>query len=337
MSLLKVFIFPDLLREELLCIESCVEQIKNLAEIEVYRVTETHEKFFKKASIDSPAWIVSKDWRRAIDFLSVSKNPNKTFVSVLSSQSKPLTPWETWFRTWTKRIPNQVVLVTHSALSYQFLRDLAGIAENQLLRLPLALPTLETHQVASGEKFIVGTFCSFTAPNNLHFILTLAHYLQTRDPEIQVKIVGTGPLKHHLNRLVTDLNLGKQVQIIESQDPSWVDQFDVSLNFSSHNDHFIPELLSGASGVVPLSIQVQGIEDYIQDSHNGFIIPLDETKTAGELVLTLKQNPLLLREMGSRFRNHTMSYFGAATVAPLYLETFGIAALQNKNFIRCAR
>lgn len=337
MASLKVYIFPDLLNEELACVEACLNEMKTQAEIEEYRVVDSHRACFKKSSADAICWVIARDWRGAIDYLSIGKNKDKTFVSVLCSQAKPLTPWETWFSSWLKRIPSNVVLVAHSALSYQFLKELVGIGENQLLLLPLSLPILQLEKDLPRSRFTIGTFGSLSPENNLHFVLALAHYVLRKDSDIQFRLVGKGPLKEHLSRLKSDLHLGSQVEIIESNDAKWVQSFDVALNFSHHNDHFISELLSGTFGVVPLSAMSQGIENYIQDSSNGFIVPLDETKTIGELILTLKQNPLLHREMGARFRQHMTAQFGPETVAQSYLENFEIPCHQNKNFIRCAR
>jgi glycosyltransferase involved in cell wall biosynthesis len=337
MADLRVFIFSDLLSEELACVESCLQEMKLQADVEIIQVGKQDRYFLRNQSEKIPSWIIARDWHDAIEYLSVAKNRNKTFVSVFSSQARQYTPWETWFRSWLKRIPSNTILLAHSPLSYQFFKDLVGVAEIQIMMLPLAAPHFAPSNRKKEKGFRVGTFCSFSSTNNLHFVLTLAHYLSGKDQDIHFQLVGSGPLKEHLVKLRQDLGLVTQVEIIESQDPTWVQGFDAVLNFSQHNDHFITELLAGSYGVVPLSIMNPGIESYIQDSFSGFILPLDEIKTVGELVLSLKQNPLLHREMGMRFQKHILTQFGATWMAQAYLQKFDIPTSQNRNFIRCAR
>jgi glycosyltransferase involved in cell wall biosynthesis len=280
-------------------------------------------------------WIVAQDWRTAIDFLGVRQSSVRTFVSVVSHQDKRLTPWETWFRAWSKPLPAHVTLIAHSPVSFRFLKELVGVPENQLELLPLPLPVKHFEQ-KQGD-FIVGTYGSFNSQANLHFVLTVAHYVTKKNPNINFRIVGSGPLRGHLNQLCQDLDLGSQVTIIESMDLHYPNSFSVSLDFSHHNDHFISQLLAGMAGAVPICLETEGLAEYIKDSSNGFITSQDDTKNVGELILSLKNNPLLFQEMSRRHRQQMESQYSSQEVAQGYLETFFEGAYQTMNFVRCAR
>ncbi|NBX92178.1 MAG: glycosyltransferase [Proteobacteria bacterium] len=332
MNKLRCFFFSDLLPEERACVESCLDELSKTVSIERIRVTNYHRWFFQSQSNSGPSWIVSHDWQSALDFLQIKKAKSPIFVSVFSSATKKSTPLETWLKSFQSPLSSGVKLLSHSPLSYKFFRELAGIPEVQMKQIPLPFPPLVRRK--DSKHFTVGTYGAFRSENNLHFIATLAHYLAKKDPQCFFRVLGSGPLYSHLNQLVSSLGISQQFIVSETTDIEDVCELDVFLYVPHRNDHFAPLLLAGATGAVPVCLETPGIQDYVKDSYSGFIVAEDDTKTMSELILTLKQNPLLRNEMVRRFSDHIQSRFCSEKLAPDYAKIFGVASHQTKNYVR---
>lgn len=335
MSELHIYTFPNVSTEVQACVQACTAELSNFFPVKQGTVSDISTQFLKKLQNDSKVWIVAHDWRSAIEYLSIKKVSCRVFISVVSHEHRRLTPWETWFRSLSSSLPAHVTLIAHSPMSFRFLKDLVGVPENQLELLPFPIPFNEPRKEQS--EFFVGTFGPFSSQANLHFVLTVAHYVTRKDPQVKFRIVGTGPLSRHLHQLCQDLDLGPGVTIIEAMDLHYSSSFSVNLDFSHQKDHFICQLLSGVAGAVPISLETEGIDDYIKDSFNGFIAPEDDTKSVGELILSLKNNPLLHQEMARRCRQQMEYKFNVAEVVPNYLKLFYGGTYQTTNFVRIAR
>lgn len=334
MNSVKIFLFPDVCPEEEACVRSCLVELQKSIPVQEIRVTESDRGFFKRNTIEGSSWIVSRDWKKALRFLSAFSAKSKILVSVLSTQSRKVSLWETWFHSLNPVLPPHIKLLAHSPLSYRFLRELAGIPDLQLEQLPLPLPVSSTDK--KGTTFVVGAYGAFVPNNNLHFLITVGHYLFKRDRTIQLKLLGSGFLAEHLDRLARELGVSGQVQIVSTADFSNPDPCDVALYFPQRNDHFGSLLVAASAGAVPICGNITGIEDYVKDSVNGFIFQQEETRSIAESILTLKNHPMLCDEMRTRFRQDMMANFSAAQVSDRYLNVLKGNIYQTQNYIRHA-
>ncbi|NBT58057.1 glycosyltransferase, partial [bacterium] len=318
MNKLRLFLFPDTGIEEEACIRACVLELQKSFSIEEVRVGRREKGFFKKNKSSELSWIVSKDWQGALDYLAAFSAKSKIFVSVLSNQSRKLSLWETWYQSLHRVIPANIKLLAHSPLSYRFLKELAGMPDLQLEQLPFPVPTPSFGKKQSA--FTVGAYGSFVPNNNLHFLLTVGHYLAKKDRTIQLKLWGQGPLSQHLVQLARDLGLEEQVHIIPSSSSSPPEFCDVSLYFPHRNDHFGSLLMAASVGAVPICGKIPGIERYVTDSVNGFVFDSEETRSIAELILSLKNHPYLCQQMGAQFKKDVFKNFSIERVSEQYLS-----------------
>jgi len=333
MNGLKVFLSPDLHSAEQLCVESCLQQMESSIPIQRIHIDSQHKDYFKRDHSQEPAWIVSQDWRGTLEFLSAVDAKDKLMVSVFSVVRPKASLWETWFQSIQGPLPPHIKLLTHSALSHKFLKELEGVPEIQLEQIPLPLPQVVTQGKTS--PFVVGSFSPFVPESNLHFILTLAHYFKKEEQPIQMKLIGQGPLKKHLERLVGALDLEGYVSLEAPNIEKW-EKLDAVLFFPTRADHFSPLLIAGALGSVPIcGVQTLGEFSFV-DNHNSFLFEQEETKAIAELIIRLQQNPLLLSEVEKRFKNKMQKQFSPSVLGAQYLKLFSAQPYQTQNFVRCA-
>ena len=334
MADLTILRFPDLFPQENACIDACVEEIKKGIDTNEVQVDPSYRGFFKRKSGSELFWIIARDWQKALRFLEAQKGHEKIFVSVFATASERLTPWETWLRSLSGPWGSHIQWITHSPLSLKFMKDLVGVPEVQLEYLPLPMP-----QVQKPEKngaFRVGLFGAFTPESNLHFLLTVAHYLQQKDPSIEIRVMGTGPLYAHLKCLAGDMKLGPQTIIEETKDWHQAALLDCAVFFPHRNDHFSDLLLAGSSEVVPISRNIQGVDEYIKDAYSGFVFDSDDTKSTAETLMTLKNNPLLKSEMAKRFKTALTERYSPIRIADQYLDLWKGQEYRTQNFRRRA-
>jgi glycosyltransferase involved in cell wall biosynthesis len=332
MNSLRLFLFPDICPEEEACIRSCIEELRKSISIQETKVTEREKGFFRQHKTDESSWIVSRDWRGALRYLSAFSTKSKIFVSVLSTNVQKVSLWETWFNSLNPVLPAHIKLLAHSPLSYRFLKELAGMPDLQLEQIPFPAP-LKSSEKRSG-RFTVGAYCSFVSDNNLHFLLTIGHYLAKRDDSIQLKLWGKGPLVDHLSKLSSDLGISNQVQIVPISHFVEPESCDVALYFPQKNDHFGALLMAASIGAVPICGNVPGIEKYVRDSVNGFVFQQEETRSIAELILTLKNHPSLCEELGVRFQRDTLKNFSSDKISDQFLSIFKGNIYQTQNYSR---
>ncbi|NBX77389.1 MAG: glycosyltransferase family 1 protein [Proteobacteria bacterium] len=202
----------------------------------------------------------------------------------------------------------------------------------QIEQIPFPAPVRSAEK--KGNQFTLGAYCSFVSNNNLHFLLTIGHYLAKRDDSICLKFWGKGPLVDHLSKLASDLGISKQVQIIPTDQFSEPEFCDVALYFPQKNDHFGALLMAASVGAVPICGNIPGIEKYVSDSVNGFIFQQEETRSIAELILTLKNHPALCRELATRFQRDTFKNFSSGHISEMFLSVFKGNVYQTQNYSR---
>ncbi|NBV50148.1 glycosyltransferase family 1 protein [bacterium] len=149
-------------------------------------------------------------------------------------------------------------------------------------------------------------------------------------------MMGTGPLYAHLKCLAEDMNLGPQMILEETKDWHQAALLDCAVFFPNRNDHFSDLLVAGASEVVPISRNVQGIDEYIKDAYSGFVFDSDDIKSTAEALITLKNNPLLKSEMAKRFKTALTERYSPLRIADQYLNLWKGQEYRTQNFRRRA-
>lgn len=334
MNSIRIFLFPDICREEEACLRALITDLEKSISIEEIRVGKNEKGFFKKIQIKKTSWIVARDWHSAVNYLSAFSTKSRTLVSVLSTHVRKATIWETWFRSIHPVLPPHIKLLAHSPLSYRFLKELVGVPDIQIQELPFPVPSTRGEKKES--SFVVGAYCSYFPDNNLHFLLTIGHYLAKRDKNLQLKIWGDGPLCEHLMQIAKDLRIDHVVQIVRTSNFVEPELCDAALYFPQRNDHFSPLLMAASAGAVPICGNIAGIENYVRDSVTGFIFQEEDVRSIAELILTLKNHPYLCKEMGTRFNRDTLKKFSSAQLSAQYLTSLNGNYYQTQNYIRHA-
>ncbi len=336
---LTCFLFNDLDPSERSSIEPILENLSQFAQIETIWVTEAQRRFFKKRA-QGDFWIVARDWRRALDFLSVkSYNSGKVFVSILYTPQEEKQLYGLSFQPFFSSLPKSTTLIVYSPLEYRFFRDIKKIPESQLKLGSLMMPkrVWQSFPNRNSGKFQVGTFCDFSMESNINFLLCVAHFVSKQSSQIHFNILGRGPLYNHFSRMVSALDLNKAVSIIETVSESVVGSLDLFLYAPLRNYHFIPVMIAGAYQVPVISVEIPGIEDFIVPEKSGILIPSYEIKTMGIKILELYQEQSRRNELGLELNAQLCRSASLNVVTQQYQNLFfGEESFNEKNLEKAA-
>lgn len=317
--------FNDLEPYEKVFIEPLMEKLSEVTSIETIWVTEAQRGFFRRKKIVGDYWVVSRNWRGALDFLAVNSNrARRVFVSVLGPVREEKGLHGLTFQAFKNPIPKSATLIAYSPLEFRFLRDIKRIPETQLKLCSLPLPSdwsLESSLIQN-EKFQVGTFCDFSSENNINFLIGVAHFVSKQNTQIHFNILGRGPLYAHLVKMVNSLGLNQTVSVVETTSPNSIKSLNLFLYAPLRNHHFIPLMLASAYSVPVVSVDLPGIEAFVSEGHTGFIIPSYDIRAMGEKVIKLYQEKALRDLLGEQFNRNLKKNLSLDVVARNYESIF---------------
>ncbi len=154
-----------------------------------------------------------------------------------------------------------------------------------------------------------------TAPIKIGYAARLTKYQKRADlfpafiEELEKKriyyhlnIAGDGAYKEKIEHYVDSHNLGEKVSLPGRIPQHKISEFwkgqDVFVSFSDFEGSSISALEAMAQGAVPVETDVSGVEEFVGNGVNGFIVPLGDVKAIVEHIGGLEKNRGELKKMG---------------------------------------
>lgn len=129
--------------------------------------------------------------------------------------------------------------------------------------------------------------------------------IKTDENNIILMIIGTGPLKHEIEKRIRELGLSKQVTFTGQVSPSEMHEYYQSADIfvlPSHNDAGGPPIVfieAMACGLPVIGTNVGGIPEGIDECVNGFIVPPKNAIELAEKLETLVKDENLRSDFGN--------------------------------------
>jgi glycosyltransferase involved in cell wall biosynthesis len=270
-------------------------------------------------------WILSSDWKAALTKLGLGRTSPHVSASVFGSSPEKGTLFTLLWRKLFSSYPKSLRLLTHSPLNYRFFSEIVGMPASQVgyLPLPFTKPSLSQKSIGVPEgRPVIGTLAAFKSESNLNFFLNIAHYVVRKHPNAYFRILGTGQLYGHLTEMIRELSLEDHVSVTETLSIESLEGLDIFLYAPLRNDHFAPLLYAANRGIPVLCSEIPGIADLVQDGKTGFVIPSNETKPMGELILRLLDHPSLRASMASELQSRLLARFSEDQLESEYRSFF---------------
>lgn len=144
------------------------------------------------------------------------------------------------------------------------------------------------------------------------------------DPNAQLILVGDGPERPRVERLIDRLDLRKNVTMTgyRSDVAQIMNCADVFLLSSETENAPLTILEAMSCGLPVIATNVGGIPEQVQDGVNGFLVSLKNPEMIAESVLKLANDDRLLSKMGETARKTVLERYTKDRVLEQYIEVF---------------
>jgi glycosyltransferase involved in cell wall biosynthesis len=163
------------------------------------------------------------------------------------------------------------------------------------LRLELGVPA---------ESQLVGVVAAMRPEKNLPLFLEVAGRVVEREPQVHFVMVGDGPERPAIEKLIATKGLQQRVHLLGSRSdtPRLLAAWDVFL-LTSHNEANPVSILEAlACGVPVVSTRVGSVAETVQDGQTGFTVDPGNAEAASERVRYLLAHPRERKKLGEAGR-----------------------------------
>ena len=220
----------------------------------------------------------------------------------------------------------------------------AGVAARKLCVIPNGLPeaafaTVQPALPLNLGVLRIGMISRMNDPVKRHdMFLRVAAKLAPRFPQLQFVLIGDGPLRPGLERLLQELALGDRVVFLgERHDvPAVLAALDISVLPSASESLSNVILESMAAGVPVVASDVGGSPELVENEKTGLLFSSeneDEFRAALEALLT---QPELRRTMGSTARECARLRYSIGAATKRYQDLYEQVLLEKGHPLRSA-
>lgn len=147
----------------------------------------------------------------------------------------------------------------------------------------------------------------------LRYLIEAMEYVSKKVPGVKCYILGKGPERKNLEKLISQLNLERIVSFIDKaipnqQMPELYSQCDVYVQPSIVEPFGIAVLEAMACGKPVIGTNVGGMLDTIKDGVTGYRVEPKNSKELGEKITKLLLDPERMKEMGKNAREHAKKF-----------------------------
>jgi glycosyltransferase involved in cell wall biosynthesis len=210
-----------------------------------------------------------------------------------------------------------LVASTSKAMAEQIGRIAPSL--NELVLTPFGVDTaiFTPHNKVASESLVIGTVKGLTAIYGVDILIRAFAevYKQRANIPLILRIVGDGPLKSDLERLVKELHVEKVTEFIgrvpHSEVPQQLRGFDVYAAFSRSESFGVAVLEASACGVPVVVSDVGGLPEVVLHDETGYLIPTEDVSAATSALLDLidsKTQRLAMGAAGVKFVNENYSW-----------------------------
>ncbi len=148
--------------------------------------------------------------------------------------------------------------------------------------------------------------------------------IRKKEPNAQLILVGDGPERHRIERLIDKLDLRENITVTgyRSNVAEVINCAD-ALVLCSETENAPLTILEGMScGLPVIGTNVGGIPEQVQDGENGFLVPPKSPEDIAEAALILASDKELLTRMGVKARETVLKRYTKDKVLRQYVEVY---------------
>jgi glycosyltransferase involved in cell wall biosynthesis len=224
----------------------------------------------------------------------------------------------------------------------QRLRD-SGVAPDRIhfirngidLR-PFTDATPSLRPLAEPEGLLIGWVGRLTYDKGPDVFLRAIAKIRPHFPNTHYILVGEGPFRPELERLILDLSLGDVVHLLGQRQDMPAVYASCDLMVSSSRQEGLPmAILEGMAAALPwIATSVGAVPVVIHNGANGILIPAENVELLANALTRLTASPDERLSFGAAARLLIESEFSAERMAADYLRVYSTSVTDHRSFSR---
>ena len=173
------------------------------------------------------------------------------------------------------------------------------------------------------RDIIVTHVSNFRPVKRIQDLVYAMSIVSKKIPGARLMLVGDGPERHKIERLVYDLDLNKTVLLtgFRSDIPNILQCSDIAVLSSETESAPLTLLEAMSCGLPVVSTRVGGIPEIVNDGFNGFLVDPKYPEAIAEKIIQLN-DPDLRTRMGRNARETVIDNYTASIVLQSYLDVY---------------
>lgn len=175
-----------------------------------------------------------------------------------------------------------------------------------------------------GGKFVIGSVGSLTERKGHSFLIDAMPRILERIPNAHLMIVGEGPVKSELVRMVERLDLVDQVTLAGFREnvALFLSEIDLYVHPSIHEPFGISILEAMTARKCVVASNVEGVPEIVLDGLTGVLVPPGDSDVLAETIVSLFQQNDQRLEMGEAGRRRVEEHFTIDRVVDEYQAVY---------------
>jgi len=185
----------------------------------------------------------------------------------------------------------------------------------------------------SPDTPVIGTVGRLTLQKGQRYLLEAVSQIREKFPQLQLLVVGDGPLKNELRDYAETLGIQKSVIFTGSRRdvPSLLAAMDIFVLPSLWEGLSISLIESMAAGKSVITTDIAPIREVVNTDKVGILVPPENSSTLAEAIELLLKNKDWAERLGMAARERVFSTFNIETTIRRYTDIFE-EILRNKKW-----
>jgi len=174
------------------------------------------------------------------------------------------------------------------------------------------------------DAFVLGTVARLDPIKNHDMMIRVLKTIREKHPEVYLIIVGDGPERRRLERLVADLGLSSFVIFTGFREDTdlFYSVMDLFM-LTSFSEGTAMTLLEAMACSLPCIVtNVGGNPEIVEDQRTGFIIPVNDEKALSDKISILMNDNVLRKQIGSAGRKRFEENFTVEKMVRAYEKLY---------------
>jgi N-acetyl-alpha-D-glucosaminyl L-malate synthase BshA len=178
--------------------------------------------------------------------------------------------------------------------------------------------------LGNGEDVVISHISNFRPVKRVHDLVYAMKMVSRKDPGTKLMLIGDGPERISVERLVKRLDLEEYVTLtgFRSDVANLLSCSDVVVLCSETESAPLTLLEGMSSGLPVVATRVGGIPEIIKDGVNGLLVQSKNPEAIAEKILELNSDPEMRRSLGEAARETVLEKYTAEKIVGQYLETY---------------